>query len=74
VTDSLLTVRQVADALGFSTETILRWNRRGEFEGVVIRLPGGRLRFREDRLDAWIEERATTERGSERGGLKCPST
>jgi hypothetical protein len=33
-------------------------------EGVAFRLPSGELRFWEERLDAWEEERATAERGS----------
>ena len=61
--DRLRTARQVAERLGVSTETILRWTRRGEFDGVAIRLPSGQLRYREAVLDEWLEERATTERG-----------
>lgn len=40
---ALLTARQVADRLGVSTETVLRWTRRGDLPG--FRLPGGALRF-----------------------------
>jgi excisionase family DNA binding protein len=54
---SLLTARQVADRLGVSAETVLRWTRRGELPG--FRLPGGALRFREDDLDQWLALRAT---------------
>jgi excisionase family DNA binding protein len=56
----LLTARQVAEALGVSTETVLRWTRRGELP--AIRLPGGAIRFREDELDAWLMARATAGR------------
>jgi hypothetical protein len=59
-----LLAREVAERERVSTETVLRWYRRGEFEGVAFRQPSGELRFWEDRLDAWEEERATTERGS----------
>jgi excisionase family DNA binding protein len=59
----LLTAREVADRYGHHPETILRWYRRGEMDGIAFRTPGGRLRFREDRLDAWEEERATPSRG-----------
>jgi len=59
----LLTARLVADMLAVSAETVLRWTRRGEFEGVVVYLPGGAVRYREDRLEEWLENRATTERG-----------
>jgi excisionase family DNA binding protein len=56
--DRLLTARQVADLLGVSAETVLRWTRRGELPG--FRLPGRALRFREDEVEAWLQERATT--------------
>ena len=58
---ALLTAREVAERLHYSTETILRWVRRGQLVG--IRMPGGELRFREDALDAWLEDRATPRRG-----------
>jgi excisionase family DNA binding protein len=51
----LLTARAVADLLGVSTETVLRWVRAGKLPAV--RLPGGGIRFREDDLDAWLAER-----------------
>ena len=54
---ALLTARQVADRLGVSTETVLRWTRRGDLPG--FRLPGGALRFREDDLAEWLALRAT---------------
>ena len=57
----LLTAREVAERLHVSTETILRWVRRGQLAG--IRLPGGALRFSEDALDAWLEDRATPRQG-----------
>lgn len=53
----LLTAREVAEQLGVSAETILRWVRAAKLP--AIRLPSGALRFREDQLDAWMEERAT---------------
>lgn len=52
-----MTARAVADMLGVSTETVLRWTRRGDLPG--FRLPGGALRFREDDLDHWLAGRAT---------------
>ena len=58
----LLTTREMADMLGVSTETVLRWTRRHELP--AIRLPGGAIRFREAEVEAWLEQRATTARGS----------
>jgi hypothetical protein len=63
VTSRLLTAREVAERERVCPETVLRWYRRGDFEGVAFRQPSGELRFWEDRLDAWEEERATTARG-----------
>lgn len=53
----LLSARDVADRLGVSTETVLRWTRRGELPAV--RLPGGAIRIDPDTLDAWLESRTT---------------
>ena len=57
MSDLFLTARQVGDLLGFSTETILRWTRRGDLP--AHRLPGGALRYRETDIDAWLMGRAT---------------
>ena len=57
----LLTAREVAEMIGLSTETVLRYVRRGDLP--AIRLPGGALRFHQDELEAWLEERATPNRG-----------
>jgi excisionase family DNA binding protein len=62
VSDRLLTAREVADLINVSTETILRWTRRGELP--AIRLPGGAIRFRPAEVDAWLVERATAAGGS----------
>jgi excisionase family DNA binding protein len=61
MTGRLFTARVVADMLGVSAETVLRWTRRGELP--AIRLPGGAIRFREDEIDGWLEKRATPRRG-----------
>jgi len=61
MTARLLTAREVADILGVSTETVLRWTRRGELPAV--RLPGGAIRYREDVIEACLEEWATPGRG-----------
>lgn len=54
----LLTARAVADELGVSTRTVLRWTQAGILPG--FRLPSGALRYREDDLREWVAERATT--------------
>jgi len=53
----LLTARQVAELLGVSTETVLRWTRRGDLP--ALRLPGGAIRYREPDLDEWLAARTT---------------
>jgi excisionase family DNA binding protein len=58
---ALMTAREVADLLGVSTETVLRWVRQGKLP--AIRLPGGAIRFRRDEIEAWLTERATPRRG-----------
>ena len=57
MTGPLLTARQVADLLGVTTSTVLRWTRAGELPAV--RLPSGQIRYREDELEAWLAARAT---------------
>ena len=60
----LLTAREVASRLSFKhPETVLRWRRRGEGPPAV-KLDNGAIRYPEDELEAWLEERATTPRGS----------
>ena len=61
MSERLLTARTVGELLDVHPETVLRWTRRGELPG--IRLPGGAIRFREDALDGWLEQRATPSRG-----------
>lgn len=55
---SYLTCAQVAEELGCSTRTILRWVERGDLQAV--RLPGGRLRVSETALAAHVASWATT--------------
>lgn len=68
MTDRLLTARQVADRLGVTAETILRWTRRGDLPG--FKLPGGAIRFRSADIDAWLATHATGATG--RGGDSHP--
>ncbi len=57
MTGRLLTAREVADIICVSTETVLRWTRRGELP--AIRLTSGALRYREAELEAWLAARST---------------
>jgi excisionase family DNA binding protein len=51
---SLLTARDVAEFLGFKPGTIVDWYEAGKLPGYKV---GGRLRFRESDVLAWLEER-----------------
>jgi excisionase family DNA binding protein len=61
MTEPLLTAREVAVLVGVSSETVLRWVRRGELP--AIRLPGGALRFPAQAIEKWLAARATPGRG-----------
>ena len=61
MTVQLLTARSVADLLGVSAETVLRWTRRGDLP--ALKLPSGQVRYRQDKLEAWLADRATPGRG-----------
>lgn len=54
---SLLTARDVAELLGVTPATVLRWTRQGALPAV--RLPSGQIRYRPEELDAWLLRRAT---------------
>ena len=57
MTGRLLTARELAELLGVSAATVLRWTRAGDLP--AIRLPSGQIRYRQDELDGWLGERAT---------------
>lgn len=63
---TLLTGRQVADMLGVSNKTVLRWALEGELPS--IRLSNRAIRFRDDQLEDWLEQRAAPGRAAERPG------
>jgi excisionase family DNA binding protein len=70
----LLTGRQVADMLGVSNKTVLRWALEGELPS--IRLSNRAIRFRGDQLEGWLEQRAAPARpaappGEARGLSSC---
>lgn len=61
----LITARKLGADFGVSTETILRWTRRGELP--AIRLPGGAIRFRREEIEAWLTEHTTRAGDAARG-------
>jgi len=58
MTGRLLTGRQVADLLNVSQKTVLRWALEGELPS--IRLSNRAIRFREQAIDDWLEQREAT--------------
>ncbi len=64
----LLTAREVAEMIGVSSETILRWTRRGAIPG--FRLPGGALRYRESELEQWLAGRRSSDETSITNGIR----
>ncbi len=52
--ERLLTARELGELLGFAAGTIVDWAERGDVPAFKI---GGRLRFRESEVLAWLEER-----------------
>jgi excisionase family DNA binding protein len=54
MTERLLTARELAELLGFAAGTIVDWAETGEVPAFKL---GGRLRFRESEVEAWLEER-----------------
>lgn len=57
----LMTAREVAEGLGYQTDTVLRWTRCCDLPG--FRMPGGELRYRPSDVIAWLEARATARPG-----------
>jgi excisionase family DNA binding protein len=56
VSERFLTARQVGELLGFSASTIVDWAEAGRIPAFKI---GGRLRFRESEVLAWVERKRT---------------
>lgn len=52
MTEKLLTAREVAELLGFSSATIVDWVEAGRLPAFKV---GGRLRFREREVLEWLE-------------------
>lgn len=53
-----LTVAQVADRLGVSTDSVWRWKRNGDFP-AAIKLSAGSTRWRLADVEAWEASRST---------------
>jgi excisionase family DNA binding protein len=62
MTERLLTARELAELLGFTAGTIVDWSEAGAIPGFKV---GGRLRFRESEVLAWLEERRLATSGAE---------
>jgi excisionase family DNA binding protein len=52
--EPMLTAAELAEILGFSAGTIVDWSEEGKLPSFKV---GGRLRFRESEVAAWLEER-----------------
>lgn len=52
--EPLLTAAELAEILGFSPGTIVDWSEERKIPSFKV---GGRLRFRESEVLAWLEER-----------------
>ena len=58
MTERLLTARELADVVGVTPATILRWTRHGDGPPAA-RLPSGQLRYPEEAFIAWLAARTT---------------
>ena len=52
MSERLLTAAEIADLLGFAAGTIVDWAERGQIPAFKL---GGRLRFHESEVLAWLE-------------------
>jgi excisionase family DNA binding protein len=69
---ALLTARSVAETLGVSAETVLRWTRRGDLP--ALRLPSGAIRYRQAALDQWLSARELPHNDGGPAGENGPSS
>lgn len=65
--DSLLTIREVAEKLRLSAQTIYKMLKSGDLKGVRV---GKQWRFMENDIDEWLRSRSqsTTIPGNDQGG------
>jgi predicted DNA-binding transcriptional regulator AlpA len=70
----LLVIGEVTDRLKVSKWTLANW-RRGGFGPPYVRLKGSDIRYPEDGLHKWIEERTVNSLAEEReGGKEFPGS
>lgn len=53
--DQLLTVKQIAEKLGYSVHGIYKMVEKSKIPH--IKLPGGAVRFKMDTINTWLEKR-----------------
>jgi len=71
---TLLNIQQVADYLQLNHSTVYQWAQQGRLPAIKL---GGRWRFRQADLDAWLETQTRRPgiQGQEAGGRdQAPST
>jgi excisionase family DNA binding protein len=56
LTERLLTIRDVAELLGVTVDTLYQWRYR--HEGPTGYRIGGRIRYRRGEVEEWISEQA----------------
>lgn len=69
---TLLSLRQVCDAIGFSQWTVDSWTRAGKFPRPLVAAPGSPRRWRLVDIENWIEarRRARNTKPTPRGRLR----
>jgi excisionase family DNA binding protein len=60
MSERLLTSAELAELLGFAASTIVAWAEKGTIPAFKI---GGRLRFRENEVLDWLEQRRVARAG-----------
>ena len=68
--ERLLTASELAERLGFTAGTIVDWVERGGMPAFKV---GGRLRFREKEVLAWLETQRLNGPGTEENLLPTPT-
>jgi predicted DNA-binding transcriptional regulator AlpA len=71
-TITLLSLKQVCDAIGFSSWTVEGWVREGKFPRPLVAGPGSPRRWKFIDIESWIAKRARARvpKASPRGKLR----